>query len=185
MRRVAVPERGAEALYGTHDENLRFLESSLKVRIKSHGSELLVGWRELLAPRPLFKGHPITPAPMLGTRDPGGTRVETSSGAIAIHGTYGNGPVRFGFRALTGGAELTIAPVRPGARYRLLVFTPAGTGGRDRDGVLANGARWRFDAPITVRREPGWHSGPVERLDALRVEARPRGARLTIRISAR
>jgi phosphate starvation-inducible PhoH-like protein len=42
MRRVAVPERGAEALYGTHDENLRFLESSLKVRIKSHGNELLV-----------------------------------------------------------------------------------------------------------------------------------------------
>jgi len=42
MRRVTVPERGAEALYGTHDENLRFLESTLKVRIKSHGSELVV-----------------------------------------------------------------------------------------------------------------------------------------------
>ena len=42
MRRVAVPERGAEALYGTHDENLRFLEDNLKVRIKNSGSELLV-----------------------------------------------------------------------------------------------------------------------------------------------
>jgi phosphate starvation-inducible PhoH-like protein len=42
MRRVAVPERGAEALFGTHDENLRFLEDTLKVRIKSHGSELIV-----------------------------------------------------------------------------------------------------------------------------------------------
>jgi phosphate starvation-inducible PhoH-like protein len=42
MRRVAVPERGAEALYGTHDENLRFLEDTLKVRIKNSGSELLV-----------------------------------------------------------------------------------------------------------------------------------------------
>ena len=42
MRRVAVPERGAEALYGTHDENLRFLENTLKVRIKGHGSELVV-----------------------------------------------------------------------------------------------------------------------------------------------
>lgn len=42
MRRVAVPERGAEALYGTHDENLRFLEGALKVRIKNHGNELLV-----------------------------------------------------------------------------------------------------------------------------------------------
>jgi phosphate starvation-inducible PhoH-like protein len=39
---VAVPERGAEALYGTHDENLRFLEDNLKVRIKNSGSELLV-----------------------------------------------------------------------------------------------------------------------------------------------
>jgi phosphate starvation-inducible protein PhoH/intein/homing endonuclease len=46
MRRVAVPERGAEALYGTHDENLRFLEDNLKVRIKNSGSELLVEGRE-------------------------------------------------------------------------------------------------------------------------------------------
>jgi phosphate starvation-inducible protein PhoH and related proteins len=42
MKRIAVPERGVEALFGTHDENLRFLEDTLKVRIKSHGSELLV-----------------------------------------------------------------------------------------------------------------------------------------------
>src|SRR5262245_3274116 len=42
MRRVNVPERGAEALFGTHDENLRFLEEQLKVRIKSHGAELVV-----------------------------------------------------------------------------------------------------------------------------------------------
>jgi phosphate starvation-inducible PhoH-like protein len=42
MRRVTVPERGAEALFGTHDENLRYLEEQLKVRIKSHGAELLV-----------------------------------------------------------------------------------------------------------------------------------------------
>jgi len=39
---VAVPERGAEALYGNHDENLRFLEGALKVRIKGQGSELLL-----------------------------------------------------------------------------------------------------------------------------------------------
>jgi phosphate starvation-inducible PhoH-like protein len=42
MRRLTVPERGAEALFGTHDENLRFLEQQLKVRIKSHGAELVV-----------------------------------------------------------------------------------------------------------------------------------------------
>jgi phosphate starvation-inducible PhoH-like protein len=46
MRRIAVPERGAEALFGTHDENLRFLEDALKVRIRSHGSELLVEGEE-------------------------------------------------------------------------------------------------------------------------------------------
>jgi phosphate starvation-inducible PhoH-like protein len=42
MRRVAVPERGADALFGTHDENLRFLESSLGVRIKNQGSDIVV-----------------------------------------------------------------------------------------------------------------------------------------------
>ena len=42
MTRVAVPERGVETLFGNHDENLRFLEATFKVRIKSQGSELLV-----------------------------------------------------------------------------------------------------------------------------------------------
>jgi phosphate starvation-inducible protein PhoH/intein/homing endonuclease len=42
MRRIAIPDRGAEALFGTHDENLRLLEDTLKVRIKTNGSELLV-----------------------------------------------------------------------------------------------------------------------------------------------
>ncbi len=42
MKRVAVPERGAEALFGNHDENLRFLEDTLKVRIRTQGPELLV-----------------------------------------------------------------------------------------------------------------------------------------------
>jgi phosphate starvation-inducible protein PhoH and related proteins len=46
MRRVAVPERGVEVLFGNHDENLRFLESNLKVRIKSQGNELLVEGEE-------------------------------------------------------------------------------------------------------------------------------------------
>src|SRR6185503_13897774 len=40
--RITVPERGAETLFGTQDENLRFLEDNLKVRIKSSGGELLV-----------------------------------------------------------------------------------------------------------------------------------------------
>jgi phosphate starvation-inducible PhoH-like protein len=46
MKKVAVPDRGAEALFGTNDENLRLLEESLGVRIKSLGSELLVEGQE-------------------------------------------------------------------------------------------------------------------------------------------
>jgi phosphate starvation-inducible PhoH-like protein len=42
MTRVSVPERGMETLFGNHDENLRFLETTFKVRIKSQGSDLLV-----------------------------------------------------------------------------------------------------------------------------------------------
>jgi phosphate starvation-inducible PhoH-like protein len=46
MKRITVPERGAETLFGTQDENLRFLEDNLKVRIKSAGTELLVEGEE-------------------------------------------------------------------------------------------------------------------------------------------
>jgi phosphate starvation-inducible protein PhoH and related proteins len=42
MTRVSLPEKAAEALFGNHDENLRFLEQNLKVRIKTAGSELIV-----------------------------------------------------------------------------------------------------------------------------------------------
>jgi phosphate starvation-inducible PhoH-like protein len=40
--RVSVPERGLETLFGNHDENLRFVEDTFKVRVKSQGSELLI-----------------------------------------------------------------------------------------------------------------------------------------------
>jgi phosphate starvation-inducible PhoH-like protein len=42
MSRIAVPERGAEALFGIQDENLRFLEQAFKVRIKNQGQELVI-----------------------------------------------------------------------------------------------------------------------------------------------
>ena len=42
MRKVVVPERGAEAFFGPNDENVRYLEEALKVRIKGRGPELLV-----------------------------------------------------------------------------------------------------------------------------------------------
>ena len=42
MMRVSVPERGLETLFGNRDENLRFLEETFKVRIRNHGSDLLI-----------------------------------------------------------------------------------------------------------------------------------------------
>ncbi|HVQ30969.1 MAG TPA: PhoH family protein [Vicinamibacteria bacterium] len=42
MSTIALPERGMEVLFGTRDENLRFLEQQLKVRIRSQGNELYV-----------------------------------------------------------------------------------------------------------------------------------------------
>jgi phosphate starvation-inducible protein PhoH and related proteins len=42
MKRVTVPERGVETLFGIHDENLRFLEGTFKVRIKNEAQALLV-----------------------------------------------------------------------------------------------------------------------------------------------
>ena len=46
MSTIALPERGMEVLFGTHDENLRFLEQQLKVRIRSQGNELYVEGEE-------------------------------------------------------------------------------------------------------------------------------------------
>jgi phosphate starvation-inducible protein PhoH and related proteins len=42
MKRVALPETAAETLFGNRDENLRFLEDNLKVRIKNDGHNLVV-----------------------------------------------------------------------------------------------------------------------------------------------
>jgi phosphate starvation-inducible PhoH-like protein len=42
MRKVAVPEQGAESLFGTYDENLKHLETLFTVRIKTTGNELMV-----------------------------------------------------------------------------------------------------------------------------------------------
>lgn len=139
-------------------------------------------WRDLIVPRPLVKGAPYTPAPSRGV--PGGTALTAAGSTLTITGSFSARRARFGFRALSDGAELTVAPIRAGERYRLHVYTPAGTGGWGARRVDAFGARWRFSAPVSVRRVPGFHSGPIEELDALVVDARPtRDGRLTIRIS--
>jgi phosphate starvation-inducible PhoH-like protein len=42
MRKVPIPEEGIESLFGTYDENLKHLESSFGVRIRTTGNELIV-----------------------------------------------------------------------------------------------------------------------------------------------
>ena len=42
MRKVALPEQGAETLFGTYDENLKHLESQFNVRIRTSGQEIVV-----------------------------------------------------------------------------------------------------------------------------------------------
>ncbi len=42
MRTIAVPDEGIETLFGSFDENLRFLESLLNVHIRTQGQALLV-----------------------------------------------------------------------------------------------------------------------------------------------
>jgi phosphate starvation-inducible protein PhoH and related proteins len=42
MRKIAVPGEGIETLFGSYDENLRFLESLLNVSIRTQGQDLLV-----------------------------------------------------------------------------------------------------------------------------------------------
>jgi phosphate starvation-inducible protein PhoH and related proteins len=42
MRKIQIPEEGAESLFGTYDENLKQLESQFGVRIRTSGKELIV-----------------------------------------------------------------------------------------------------------------------------------------------
>jgi phosphate starvation-inducible protein PhoH and related proteins len=42
MRKIQIPEEGAESLFGTYDENLKQLESQFGVRIRTAGKELIV-----------------------------------------------------------------------------------------------------------------------------------------------
>src|SRR3954464_1021384 len=41
MRKISVPDEGAESLYGPYDENLKHLESLFNVRIRTNGREVI------------------------------------------------------------------------------------------------------------------------------------------------
>lgn len=42
MKKIALPPRGVETLFGVHDQNIKYLESLLDVRVDARGQELLV-----------------------------------------------------------------------------------------------------------------------------------------------
>ena len=42
MRRIALPLEGLETIYGSHDSNLKFVESLLSVTLRTQGEELIV-----------------------------------------------------------------------------------------------------------------------------------------------
>jgi hypothetical protein len=150
------------------------------------------GWVDLLAPRPLTLvttdsggpallrgGVPITPT---------GFNIDAHAGRVSVDGGYRVGRrwvrrVHFSWRLTRGGARLRVSGAERGDRFRMLAFTPAGTGGHGPRTLLAAGARWRFDRPIRVARRHGYHSARVEQLDAL--EARftaPKSGRFVVRI---
>ncbi len=42
LRKIAVPDEGAESLFGTYDENLKLLEGLFNVQIRTSGHEVIV-----------------------------------------------------------------------------------------------------------------------------------------------
>jgi hypothetical protein len=150
-------------------------------------------WRDLLAPRPLTlkPAGSAGPALIRGGRPitPTGSAIRAHGATVTVTGGYRAHRrwvrrVTFRWTLTRAGARMTVTGALRGDRFRLLAFTPAGTGGSGRHGLRANGARWHFDRPIRSRRVPGFHSGPVEALDALdaRLTA-PRSGRFTVSVS--
>jgi len=145
------------------------------------------GWVDLLAPRPLAPLAPNTGGPALLARGRvfplRGFNIRARGRAITIDGGYRTARgwlwrARFRWTLRRAGVRLTIRGAKPGAVLRMRAYTPSGTGARRRRSLVAADARWRFDRPIRTRRIPGFHSGPVESLDALE-------ARLTVPQSGR
>lgn len=151
------------------------------------------GWIDMVAPRPLTTLVPNSGGPSLMRRgvpvQPRGYDLRVRRRTVKVSG----GGYKLGERWLRGGrfrwtltrtgVRMKVSGARRGDRFRMLAYTPAGTGRGGRRSLRAAGARWRFSRPIEVRRLPGYHSGPIEHLDAL--EARftaPKSGRFAVTI---
>jgi phosphate starvation-inducible PhoH-like protein len=42
MKKITLPEEGIETLFGSHDANLKHIESILDVRLSTQGSQLII-----------------------------------------------------------------------------------------------------------------------------------------------
>jgi hypothetical protein len=151
------------------------------------------GWVDLLAPRPLTLTTTETAGPALIRRGvalrPDGFEMYARSGMIFLRAGYRDARGRIvrrvwmHWRLLRDGVRFTLSGARKRDRFRMLAFTPAGTGAGRARGLTAAGARWRFSRPIRVARRPGYHSGPVENLDALEaLVTAPKSGRIVVRI---
>ena len=160
------------------------------------------GWIDLLAPRPhvplayntggpglLRRGQPLLPGDEK-LLVPGGEKIRVRRRTLTVHGGYREGDrwirrVRFRWRLTRTGARLSVRGARRGDRFRMLAYTPTGTGKLKRHALVTAGARWHFDRPIESARLPGYHSAAIENLDAL--EARftaPWSGRFVVTIGA-
>jgi hypothetical protein len=150
------------------------------------------GWTDLLAPRPYTLTNPLSGGPQLlrGTKalTPAGDALAVRRRTVIVRGGYDRRSKRlrdvtFRWRVLRDAVRLTVVGARKGDRFRVIAWTPAGTGAARRRELDANGATWRFSRPIVVTRLPGFHSGPVQDLDGLAAVLRvPRSGRFKVRI---
>jgi hypothetical protein len=150
------------------------------------------GWVDLLAPRPYAPLQSNSGGPALIRHGrfltPGGDAISARRRTVTVDGGYKRKhrwvrKVRFRWRLTANGARLVVSRAHRGDRFRFLVYTPAGTGGIEPQAVVTAGARWDFSRPIRGGRLPGYHSAPVENLDAL--EARitaPKSGRFAVTI---
>jgi len=150
------------------------------------------GWVDMLAPRPMTYFHAGSGGPALIHRGtpitPTGFEIRARGRTISVRAGYrAHGRwvrrVEMRWRLTRRGARMELSGAKRGDRFRVLAFTPASTGYSARRKLVAARARWGFDRPIRTARLRGYHSAPVEQLDAL--EARltaPKSGRFSIGI---
>jgi hypothetical protein len=151
------------------------------------------GWVDMLAPRPLAPVALNSAGPALMRRgvpilprgydiDAGRKKIAIRDAGYRIGGRWLRHP-NFRWRLTRAGARMTVGGLKRGDELRMLAYTQAGTGVAGPRTLSAYGALWTFNRPIRVYRLPGYHSGPVEQLDALEVRlTAPKSGRIKLKI---